>query len=112
MFHPGKVLRVFRNDEKSVLGFDQAVLAMVQMWDDNLLTVSAEHGLGAKLKEGDVVLLDYSPLHSTLPVPRQVIVKILRGETGKTVWKEYEERHRKSRTETDSPMPLPSHNVR
>lgn len=112
MFHPGKVLRIFRNDEKSVLGFDQSVLAMVLMWDDNLITVGAEHGLESRLKESDVVLLDYSPLHSTLPVPRQMIVKILRGETGKTVWKEYEERHRKSKTETEASLPVPSHNIR
>lgn len=112
MFHPGKVLRVFRNDEKTVFGFDQSVLAMVTMWDDNLLTVGVEHGLSAKLKEGDVVLLDYSPQHPTLPVPRQVIVKVLRGETGKTVWKEYEERHKKRNIEAEEPMQIPGHTVR
>ena len=87
MFHPGKVLKVFKNDEKSVLGFDQSVLATVSMWDDNLLTIGVEHGLDTKLKEGDIVLVDYSPQYPTLPVPRQVIVKIVRGETGKTLLK-------------------------
>ena len=112
MFHPGKVLKVFRNDEKTVFGFDSSVLAMVLMWDDNLLTAKAEQGLEARLKEGDVVLLDYSPHNANVPVPKQMIAKVLRGEIGKTVWKEYEERFKRRKIDSEGPLPLSSQNIR
>jgi hypothetical protein len=112
LFHPGKVLKVFKNDEKNVLGFDQSVLVMLEMWDDNLLTVAVQHGLENRVKEADIVLLDYTPEYPTLPVPRQIVVKILRGETGKAIWKEYVEKNRKNKADTDVSSPMPVHNVR
>lgn len=112
MFHPGKVLKVLKNNEKTVLGFDSSILAMVQMWDENLLTVVCEMGLGEKLKESDIVLIDYDPKYSSLPVPRQVIVKIVRGDLAKFVWKEYELRNEKRKSEMNEPAPVPSHTIR
>jgi len=103
---------VIRSDDKTVLGVDKSVQAMVSMWDENLLCVEVETAIADKVKEGDVVLIDYSPKYSTIPVPRQVAVKILRGETGKRVWGEYSERHAKRKTESDSERPEGAFNVR
>ncbi|MBU0636005.1 hypothetical protein KKE06_03190 [Candidatus Micrarchaeota archaeon] len=112
LFHPGKVLKVLKNNDKTVFGADQTIMATISMWDENLLTVGVEPGLGEKIREGDVVLIDYGPKYQTIPVPRQIIVKILRGETAKKVWKHYEEKNqtRKSLVE-ESPI-VPNHNVR
>ncbi len=99
MFHPGRVVAVFRVDDKTVLGVDKSVQAMVAMWDDNLLTVEVEAQIADKIKESDVVLLDYSPKYTTIPVPKQTIVKILRGEAAKKIWSEYSERLTKRKAE-------------
>lgn len=90
MFHVGKVLRVFRANDKEVISNDSSVQAMLMMWDENILTVSVRQGIGDKIKENDIVLVDYSPSSPNIPVPKQIIVKILRGETAKKTWKEYE----------------------
>lgn len=112
LYHPGKVLKVLKNNEKTVLGSDHAIFATVLMWDENLLTVTAEAGLGEKLKEGDVVFIDYDPKYPTLPVPRQVIVKILRGETAKKIWKEYETKNNKRKLDMEGSVPVPNHTIR
>src|SRR3989344_2557178 len=94
MFHPGKVLTVLRNDDKGVQ-------AVVLMWDDNLLTVEVEPVLADKIKDNDVVLLDYSPKYQTIPVPKQVVVKILRGDVAKKVWNDYAEKVKKRKVESE-----------
>jgi hypothetical protein len=91
MFHVGKVIKVFKSNENDVIGVDSSIQAMTLMWDENLVTVSVKESLGEKIKENDIVLIDYSPSGQNLPVPKQIIIKILRGETGKKTWKEYEE---------------------
>ncbi|MDD5148370.1 MAG: hypothetical protein PHH08_02800 [Candidatus ainarchaeum sp.] len=99
MFHVGKVIKVFRNGEKEIIGTDSSVQAMVMMWDENLITVAVKESLGDKIKENDIALIDYSPTSPNIPVPRQLIIKILRGETGKKAWKEYEDfKNSKKRT--------------
>jgi hypothetical protein len=112
MFHPGKVLKIFKGDGKEVISSDSSVQALVVMWDDNLMTLGCEAGISERLKEGDIVLIDYAPiLNYSPPVPRQTICKILRGEAAKKTWKEYEERHKKKKEETEPPE-IQSHNVR
>ena len=109
MFHPGKVLSVLRVNDKTVFGSDKSVQAVVSMWDDNLLTAEVEPGLGSVIREGDVVLLDYSPKYSTIPVPKQLVVKILRMDAAKTVWSAYQDKvsRRKSEAEAMDSSPLP-----
>ncbi|MDD5162697.1 MAG: hypothetical protein PHD95_00650 [Candidatus ainarchaeum sp.] len=91
MFHIGKVVKVFKSADKDVIGVDSSIQALTLMWDENLVTVSVKEGLGEKIKDGDIVLIDYSPTSPNIPVPKQIAIKILRGETGKKAWKEYEE---------------------
>ena len=69
------------------------------MWDENLITVEVESILGDKIKEGDVVLVDYSPRYQTIPVPKQTIVKILRGDAGKKIFSEYVDRMKQKKAE-------------
>ena len=99
MFHPGRVVAVLRGDDKSIIGADKSVQAVISMWDDNLLTCEVDAGISEKIKETDIVLVDYSPKYQTIPVPRQIIVKILRGEIAKKVWAEYLDRVKKRKME-------------
>lgn len=109
MFHIGKVLRVFKNNEKEVIGADSSVLALVSMWDENIITVAVEPAIGEKIKESDITLIDYSPSSPNIPVPRQVAVKILRGETAKKAWKEYEDFNTAKKKEKEAAQQFADH---
>ena len=111
MFHIGKVLRVFRPSEKEIVASDSSVQATVMMWDENLLTVGVESNIAEKLKENDIVIVDYNPMYSTIPVPKQIIVKIVRGELAKKVWKDFEDYHKQKKAEAEPPA-MSGHNVR
>ncbi|HLD59178.1 MAG TPA: hypothetical protein VI977_06130 [archaeon] len=106
MFHVGKVLKVFKGADKEIIGSDSSVQAMVMMWDENLLTIAVKPGIAPFLKENDIVVIDYSPSSPNIPVPRQVAMKILRGETAKKTWKEYEEFFARKKREQEYNQPM------
>lgn len=107
MFHVGKVLKVFGSDEKTAIGHDKSVQVLLEMWDENLLIVGCEDGLGEKIKEADVVLVDYTPLNVNAPVPRQIIVKLLRGELGKKTWERFGTYNEKRRADSGDSIQQP-----
>ncbi len=95
MFHPGRIISVFSGgkDEITADGVAQAVLLM---WDENILTLEIHPKIRQRIKEGDVVLVDYRPADRlTVPVPKQQIVKIIRGKRGHALWTQYTEYHEK-----------------
>jgi len=96
MYHPGKVVAVLSGHDKGVIASDKSVQATLRMWDDNVLTMLVDAKIASKVKEGDMVLADYRPERSmTVPVPRNVVVKILRGKSAERMWREYREVHDK-----------------
>jgi hypothetical protein len=96
MYHPGKVVAVLSPSDKGIMSADASVQATLRMWDDNVLTMLVEPKLAGKLREGDVVLCDYRPEKGmSVPVPRNVVVKILRGKQAEKMWHEYREVHEK-----------------
>ncbi len=111
MFHLGKVLHLFKPGQKEIISSDSSVQATVLMWDENMLTIGVESSISEKIKENDIVLVDYNPLYSTIPVPKQVIVKIVRGELAKKIWKEYEDYHKQKKAEAEPPA-AQNYNVR
>ena len=114
MFHPGKVLVVDSAKAKDVVSADSSVQATVKMWDDNLVTFGVEQNIADKLKANDAVLVDYTPMNIPgSPVPRMVIVKILKGAIGKKILEEYESHHKKRRDrETQQQLPQPPLSVK
>ena len=88
MYHPGKILKVFSPNDENIISMDNSTQAMVDMWDENLVTVSVEPTLANEVREGDIVLVDYHPVPQT-PSPKMVIIKILRGEIAKVTWENY-----------------------
>jgi hypothetical protein len=94
MYHPGKVLKVFSPADPDVVSSDRLSQAMVSMWDENLTTVSVHKNLSGQIKVDDIVLIDYRPLSTNLPVPKLVVTKILKGEAASLTWKTYREKFR------------------
>jgi len=101
MFHPGRVVSIFGPRDRSIESADGGTQAMLEMWDDNMITVSVDPHLTEKVKKDDIVLVDYS-------TPKLNVMKILRGELGKQTWKKYKERFEKRKPQQMAiPMPRP-----
>ena len=77
MFHVGKVLKVFRATDKDIVSSDASTQALLLMWDENLVTVTAKATIGSQIKENDIVLVDYSPSSPNIPVPKQIATNCL-----------------------------------
>ncbi len=90
MYHPGKVIKILAPKDKNIISSDTVVQAVVSMWDDNLFTFVVDTKIAGKLKDNDVVLVDYTPVQNS-PAPKHTIVKILRGDIADVIWKKYKE---------------------
>ncbi|MFH1697120.1 MAG: hypothetical protein ABH854_04415 [Candidatus Diapherotrites archaeon] len=88
MYHVGKVLAVYGADKKDAVSANMGTQATVEMWDEFMLTFNVNDVIAPALKENDIVLVDYSP-QGNPPVPKNLIVKILKGAAGKKAWKLY-----------------------
>jgi len=97
-YHPAKIMQVYKPG-KNVLSSDNSTQALVNMWDENMFTFLVAPKIAGKLKKGDVVLVDYNPMKPNSPIPKTLIIKILKGAVGKETWKEHKAYHRKRRRE-------------
>lgn len=103
MFQFGKVLKVFNPEDKEVESADKTVQALVEMWDEVLLTCGVAMQLSGKLKQGDFVITEISPLSQNLF--RHTIVKVLKGKSGLEGWQEYKRIFNK-RNQAQDGMPM------
>ncbi|PIT83965.1 hypothetical protein COU37_05795 [Candidatus Micrarchaeota archaeon CG10_big_fil_rev_8_21_14_0_10_45_29] len=110
MYHPGKVIEVIRPSEKEVTSSDTSVQAVLDMWDENIITLEVSAKIAAKIKEGQVVLVDYRPDEKfEAPVPRHLVAKILEGKKAKKVWEAYSQmQERKKRRVAVKAQPSPA----
>ena len=96
MYHPGKVVAVLSPSDKGIASSDSSVQATLHMWDENVLTMLVAPRIAKQVREGDMVLCDYRPEKGmSVPVPKNVVVKILRGKQAEKMWHEYKEVHEK-----------------
>jgi len=96
MYHPGKVIAVISPAEKGIISSDNSVQATLRMWDENVLTMAVAPKIASKIAAGDMVLVDYRPQEGlSVPVPKNIVVKILRGKSAEKMWSEYREVHEK-----------------
>ena len=106
IYHPGKVMAVYSPLSKEIVSADNGTQALLEMWDENIFTCDVDKSISTKLKEGDIVLVDYNPVSSKFMIPRQSVTKILRGAAAKKIWEKYTELHRKHKAkETSQRMP-------
>lgn len=109
MYHLGKVLEVFRPSDKGVESADTTVQAVMRMWDENVLTMLVAPKIAGKVKEGQVVLVDYRPSPGMrTPVPNHMVVKILDGKRAENAWKAYRDIYEKQRR-SEKPQPAQSY---
>jgi hypothetical protein len=94
MYHPGRIVKILGPKDKNIVSCDATVQAVVEMWDDNLFTFLVDSKIAGKVKEDDVVLVDYTPMPNS-PLPKHLIVKVLRGESANTIWKKYKGYHQR-----------------
>lgn len=94
MYHPGRVLDIFSAKDKNIDSVDNTTQVMLEMWDENLITVMVEPHLNEKLKKDDIVLVDYRPTEGR-PIPKMTVVKLLRGTSAKNVWSTYKDFYKK-----------------
>ena len=95
MYHPGKVLKIFSPKDKEVISADDNLHALVEMWDENIFTVIVDQKISAKIKEGDIVIIDYYPISAQSSIPKRVITKIVRGKSSDFLWNTYKSYHKK-----------------
>jgi hypothetical protein len=113
MFHIGKVKKMILPKKKDVISADTSVQAMVRMWDDNLLLLEVDSKIAEKIKDNDHVIADYRPVANDSPHRKMLIIKIIKGELGKKIFKEFREEFEKrkqkaqaaSHEQSESPMP-------
>lgn len=92
MYHPGKVIAIFSPSDSNIISDDSSVQVTMRMWDENVITMQVSPKISKKIKEGDIVLCDYRPMKGlSVPVPRNVVIKILRGKQAEKMWQEYRE---------------------
>lgn len=91
MYHIGEVIEVF-GKSKNIFGSDKTTQVLLNMWDENILTLLIEESLVSKVKNGDVVLVDYRPISAQNNSPRMIVVKILKGDVGRKAWRTYKVR--------------------
>ena len=95
MFHPGKVVFVFNGGKDEISG-DNSAQATLLMWDENMITLEVHPKVRQWIKEGDIVLVDYRAEEKlNMPVPKQTIIKVLKGKKAKALWDQYVEYHEK-----------------
>lgn len=108
VYHPGKVIEIFKKTDKDVICADESAQAVLDMWDENVLTMLASPKISARIKPGQLVLVDYraDEKHNP-PVPRHEIVKIITGKRAQKIWAAYkdmlEKRKRKAKPEAIVP---------
>ena len=100
MFHPGKVTGIYRPKDKEISSSDDSTQALVEMWDENLFTCMVEPKIADKLKEGDIVLVDYRPFSEKLPTPKQIISKIVYKKKATHLWEQYADYKRQRKQES------------
>ncbi|MBI4018028.1 MAG: hypothetical protein HY368_00250 [Candidatus Aenigmarchaeota archaeon] len=89
MYHPGKVMKVFSPRNADVRSSDNTTQALLEMWDQNVLTLLVDPHIAHEVKESDIVLVDYTAVSQSNPNPKHVVVKILRGKDAGATWEKY-----------------------
>ncbi len=102
MYHPGRVMEIFNSKDKSIEAVDNSTQVMLEMWDDNLITVLVEPHLEDKIRKEDVVLVDYRPM-ANRPIPKMTVVKVLKGTVAKSMWSAYRDHHKKRNVQQSIP---------
>ncbi|MEM4259608.1 MAG: hypothetical protein QXG00_00065 [Candidatus Woesearchaeota archaeon] len=91
MYHIGKIIEILNPKDKDIISNTNDVQVVVEMWDENIMTVSVDESINDKIKKDDIVVVDYKPISEKMLVPKQLIIKIIRGNKAEKIWKMYKD---------------------
>ncbi len=108
MYHVGIVENIISPTHKGVISADDSVQAVVRMWDNNLLILPVHKKLRTKIKKGQYVLNDYTPMSPVSRYRNLFVIKIIPENVGKKIWDNFKDelQRRKNamqKTQTTSP---------
>lgn len=89
MYHVGIIEHIISPTHKGVVSADDTVQAVVRMWDENLLILPVHKKIVRKVKKGNYVLNDYTPMSPTSRYRNLVVVKVLPDKDGKRIWDDF-----------------------
>lgn len=95
-------------DRDEIVSSDNTTQAMVEMWDENLLTLQVDNRLSSNVTDGDIVVVDYQPIDPKSTAPKMVVTKILKGTLGGRVWGTYRDYHNRKKGMVPSDMAMQS----
>ncbi len=93
-YHVGRVIEVLKPG-KDVKSSDSSVQAVVETWDENVITFNVHTKLKQRIRPGDYVLIDYTPISEKIVMPKMLIIKIISGDKAKKIWEAYKEYYRR-----------------
>ncbi len=105
MYHLGIVRHVIAPGAGTIAA-DESIQAVVRMWDDNLLILGVEPKIGKKLKSGNYVLADYTPLGPKARHRKLLITKILPQSDGNRLWSEFQDEFDRRRALVQAQQPM------
>ncbi len=108
MYHIGVVQHIITPGMKGVVSADASVQVVVRMWDNNLLILLVDKRIDKRVKKGDYVLSDYTPMSPTSKHRKLYVTKALPKKEGSQIWKEFEKEYvrRKSAIEKQLSPPV------
>ena len=98
MYHLAIVRHVIASGTDGVVGSDATVQAALRMWDDNLLILGVDPKIAKKIRKGDYVLVDYTPVEADARNRKLIISKILPQTDGSKLWSEFQDELDRRRT--------------
>jgi hypothetical protein len=90
LYHIGLIQYVISPKSKGMMSADLSVQAVVRMWDENLLILGVDKRLSLKVKKGDYILADYTPLSPESGHRKLSVIKIIPTDEGRAIWEEFQ----------------------
>jgi hypothetical protein len=90
VYHIGVIEHVISPKGKGVVSSDDTMQAVVKMWDNNLLILLVDKKISRKVKKGDYVLSDYTPMSPESRHRKLYVTKVLPKKEGARIWKEFQ----------------------
>ncbi len=98
MYHIGMIEHIISPKHKGVVSADDTVQALVKMWDGNLLILPVHRKISSKVKVGQYVLNDYTPMSPTSRYRNLFVIKILPEKEGRQIWKKFQDELERRKT--------------
>ena len=72
-------------------GKDSDTAATIRFWDSNLHTVKVSKDISEKIRQDQMVLVDYYPMSERLNRPKMIAMSIVNRKDEKELWDHYQE---------------------